>query len=62
MALEVGRQYTFIFDKQSGVNNSLKLTIAAPVGYYWAETNDSTFSYENQNPSKREIITLTLEK
>ncbi|MDI6821204.1 MAG: DUF4012 domain-containing protein [Patescibacteria group bacterium] len=62
ISLEVGRKFNFIFDKQSGVNNSLKLTIAAPVGYYWAESNDSMFVYKNQNSSKREIITLTLKK
>ncbi|MDI6734101.1 MAG: DUF4012 domain-containing protein [Patescibacteria group bacterium] len=60
--LEVGRKFEFIFEKQSGANSSLKLTIAAPIGYYWAETNDSVFSYENQNPSKREIMSLTLKK
>lgn len=54
--------YTFIFEKQAGVNNSLSLTINAPFKYYWAESGDTAFHYENDNPNKRTIITLTLKR
>lgn len=55
-----GQKYTFVFEKQSGVQNSLELTINAPFKYFWQETNSPTFTYENSNPDKRIIIQLTL--
>ena len=57
-----GAQHTFVFDKQSGVQGGLNFEIESPPGYKWAESDKFTFSYQNPNPPKRVIITLTLEK
>ena len=54
--------YTFIFERQAGVQNNLDVTINAPFRYYWAESSSSIFSYTNDNPDKRVILTLTLKK
>ena len=54
--------YTFIFERQAGVKNSLDVTINAPFGYYWAESSSSIFSYQNDDPDKRIILALTLKK
>ncbi len=59
-ALLPGQQYTFIFERQSGVKNSLDLTINAPFKYYWVESNSPVFTYRSDDPDKRIIITLTL--
>lgn len=56
-----GQTYTFVFEKQSGVENSLDLTINAPFKYYWLESDSPVFTYHSDNPPKRMIITLTLE-
>lgn len=54
--------YTFIFERQSGMKNSLDVTINAPFRYYWAESNDMNFHYSNDDPDKRVVINLTLKK
>ena len=54
--------YTFIFERQAGVKNSLDVTINAPFKYYWAESGDTAFHYVNADPDKRTILTLTLKK
>lgn len=55
-----GDKYTFIFEKQSGVDNSLRVKINAPFKYYWQESNSPLYVYESNDISKRTIITLTL--
>lgn len=57
-----GKVYTFIFEKQSGVNNALNVTINAPLGYYWRESKSPIFSYENNNLESRTFLYLTLER
>lgn len=59
---EPEQTYTFIFERQSGVKNSLDVTINAPFRHYWAESNDTNFHYSNDDPDKRVIINLTLKK
>lgn len=54
--------YEFIYEKQSGVDNSLKYTITAPSGYKWKESNDRVFEYKTDSAKAREIIRLTLLK
>ena len=56
------RVYTFIFERQAGVKNSLDVTVNAPFRYYWAESGNSAFSYHSDNPDKRIMLTLTLKK
>jgi hypothetical protein len=57
-----GKVYRFIFEKQSGANTTLKVTIQAPLGYIWQESEDSVFTFETQNPLARETLDLHLAK
>ncbi|MCL4403793.1 hypothetical protein M1432_00345, partial [Patescibacteria group bacterium] len=54
-------KFTFILERQSGVQNSLNVTINAPFHYIWAETGTGTYNYQTDDPQGRIIITLTLE-
>ena len=57
-----GRIYQLIFEKQSGVESALKLTIGAPFGYKWKESKSPIFTYENSQLESRIVLNLTLEK
>ena len=57
-----GATYTFIYEKQSGVNETLDYTITAPAGFMWKESENEIFTYATQEPSAREIISLTLSR
>ncbi|MDD5547872.1 MAG: DUF4012 domain-containing protein [Candidatus Pacebacteria bacterium] len=59
---ENGKSFTFVFEKQSGVNSSLEYSISAPDGYRWKENNESVFKFNSKKISSREIIELTLLK
>jgi hypothetical protein len=52
--------YTFIFEKQSGVNTSLSFTIDAPPEYKWKESNSPTFTYQSDSVPGRLALNLTL--
>lgn len=60
--VEAGSVFTFVFEKQSGVNDRLKVTIFAPFGYRWAETKNSFYTYESESAPARLIENLTLMK
>lgn len=60
--VEEGEVFKLVFDRQSGVNTSLKIFITAPVGYIWAEAGEPTFVYTTDKPTKRINIELTLKK
>jgi hypothetical protein len=60
--VETGAVYTFVFEPQSGVRNSLNLEIAAPLGFKWQENDEPVFVYENEDVVGRIFIKLTLEK
>jgi len=60
--IAAGKIFTFIFEKQSGAKTSLKVTIAAPVGFLWAESGEPFYTYENEDPDGRIILNLTLSK
>ncbi len=60
--VEVGSIFTFIFEKQSGVNDRIKVTIFAPFGYRWQETDNSFFVFEEGPAPARLIKNLTLTK
>jgi len=62
LSLASGQVYQFIFDKQSGVDASLKATIEAPPGFKWQESDNYIYDYQNDNPPSRLIINLTLVK
>ncbi len=57
-----GRVFMFVFDKQSGVNTRLRISISAPLGYTWKESEGPIFTYENENPESRVTLHLTLKK
>ena len=58
--LENSPVYTFIFEKQSGVNGGLEFTIQAPANYAWKENGRSVFRYETSDPPARLILKMTL--
>jgi len=55
-----GEVFTFIFERQSGANTSLRADISAPLGYEWEESGSPFFVYETPDPRSREVIELTL--
>ena len=57
-----GKVYQFVFEKQSGVNTSFRLSLEAPPGFHWQESNSSFYTYETKNPDGRIVINLTLVK
>lgn len=61
-AIITGRVFTFVFDKQSGVNTRLRVSVSAPLGYTWEESESPIFTYENENPEARVTLLLTLKK
>jgi hypothetical protein len=58
----VGKKFRFIFERQSGVKNSLKVNIGAPLGFKWVESGGPIFIYEDADPDGRVILDLTLTK
>ena len=60
--LTTGKQFRFVFDRQSGAHTSLKAVIGAPVGYIWKESGTPVYTFTAKNPAKREIVALTLAK
>lgn len=60
--IQNGDIYEFIYEKQSGVENSVKFKVSAPFGYNWVESGNSNYIYESENPEGRIIIKLTLRK
>lgn len=54
--------YKIVFDKQSGVETSLKVAVNAPFGYVWSENGRSRYLFESPAAAKRESINLTLRK
>jgi hypothetical protein len=57
-----GKKFRFIFERQSGVKNSLKVTLSAPLGFRWVESSSPVFVYETADPESRTMIDLTLVK
>jgi len=43
--LKDGAVYEFYYDKQSGVSNALSVTVNAPIGFIWKETNTPVLTY-----------------
>jgi len=62
LVLSSGLKYTFVLDKQSGVESDFKYTIQAPEGYIWQESKSAIFSYENTALPARLVLQLTLQK
>lgn len=62
VAPKVGDRYTFIYERQSGVPTALSLTVTAPVGFTWKETETPRFTYEASDIPGRLVLPLTLSK
>jgi hypothetical protein len=57
-----GIVYTFIYERQSGVRSNISVRISAPIGFIWAESGTPNYSYTNNDPEGRVMISLTLKK
>jgi hypothetical protein len=57
---KAGASYTFVFDKQSGVDDTIDFEFEAPGGYKWQESDKPLFIVKTKTPEKRIKITLTL--
>lgn len=55
-----GGVYQLVFDKQSGVNGELEISIEAPEGYKWKEGDSRIFKYANRDLPARISLNLTL--
>ena len=55
-----GETYRVVFDRQSGVSNSLKVSVNAPLGYSWVESRSPVYIFESENPERRVLFDLTL--
>ena len=58
--LRDGQTYQFVYEKQSGVNSELNITIEAPPGFKWKEINSFTYTLKVKNDPKRIVVPLTL--
>ncbi len=61
-SVKEGDVYTFIFERQSGVRSKLKVTISAPLGYSFKESQGPLFILEDETNIGRIIMPLTLVK
>jgi hypothetical protein len=52
--------YQFIFEKQSGVGGSLEISLEAPVGFKWRESDSPVFTYASQDLPARIVLDLNL--
>ncbi len=52
--------YSFVFEKQSGVDTQLTFTVEAPPEYKWKENNSATYTYTTKSAPGRLKIDLTL--
>lgn len=55
-----GGGYTFVFERQSGVKQSLHLVLNAPPGFVWQENGLSKYEYFNEFVPGRVALGLTL--
>ena len=62
MEIKEGAKHEFIFEKQSGVNSKLNISIAAPDGYVWRENGKRFYEQNSTNAPRRLRLQLTLRK
>lgn len=60
--IKPGSVYTFIYERQSGVNTKLNLVFSAPLGFVWKESGTPIYTYTNDTPDGQVQFTLTLAK
>ncbi len=61
-SVKEGDVYTFIFERQSGVRSKLKVTISAPLGYSFRESQGPLYILEDDTNIGRIVVPLTLVK
>jgi hypothetical protein len=59
-AFREGQTYTFIYERQSGAEQSLHAILNAPPGFVWQETGSSRYEYVNLSAPGRVVVRLTL--
>ncbi len=59
--LEAGSKYTFVYERQSGVQTALTVDITAPVGFVWKESGTPNYHYTNEDPDGRVSFDLELQ-
>jgi hypothetical protein len=57
-----GAPYTFVFERQSGAEQALYVTLNAPPGFVWAATGVSKYEYVNLSVPGRVVLELALQK
>lgn len=60
ISIASGKKYQVIFDRQSGVQTSLRISLNAPIGYRWVESQSPVYIFESQDPDRRIVINLNL--
>ncbi len=61
-SIDFGEPFTFIYEKQSGVDSAFEYSIAAPIGYKWKESGKPVFNFSAENTPARLILELNLIK
>lgn len=57
-----GSAFTFIFEKQSGAQGSLNVSLTAPAGYVWKENGRPLITYLTDSLPARAILRITLSR
>ena len=60
LVLSDGLKYSFVLDKQSGVESAFKYSIEAPDGFIWIESESAVFTYYSASLPSRLVLELTL--
>ncbi len=60
--LDKGKQFTFIYERQSGVPTDLTVDVFAPFGFKWKESGTALYEFTAADPKARETFTLTLDQ
>jgi len=58
--IDFKKPFTFIYEKQSGVDSALQYQIAAPIGYKWKESDKPVYNFSTENTPARLILELNL--
>jgi hypothetical protein len=62
ITVEDGAVFTFIYEKQSGIESNFEYTVKAPRGYIWKESGEALYRYETHYLPARLMMRLTLQK
>lgn len=57
-----GKNFRFVYEKQSGVPAQFEYSVSTPPGFIWRESQSNQFKFSSDNPETRIILDLTLEK